>query len=241
MNPVQRQLKKNLDWLLWPGLRTIFEIGACQGEDTEFYMRAFSHARLYAFEPLPVNFAALQGLLGRNPEGRGKAWALAMSDSRGEAVLHVSSSVPESPVSRSSSLFEPKGQKPMALSWLKFSDHIKIKTETIDDFCADQGIQKIDFVHVDVQGAELKVLTGARRMLSHIKAIWMEVAFEPTYQGQPLETETTQWMAERGFRKIYQVGYGPEGDALFFNIRQRFFWPRYVMLRLLQRIGFVTR
>lgn len=201
--------------LLRPGARTVFEIGACQGEDTLLYAQAFPRARIYAFEPLPENFAVLRQSLAAYD--RAQAWQLALGDARGEAAFHVSSGVPatgggahDPMVSRSSSLLAPSTERPESLDWLTFDQAIRVSTDTLDSFCAEHGVDRIDFIHMDVQGAELKVLEGSRRMLPHIRAIWMEVAFEKTYEGQPLEPETTRWMAERGFRKIHQVSYGPE-------------------------------
>lgn len=241
MNAAQRLLKVYLNWLLWPGPRIIFEIGACQGEDTKFYLSAFSNSQIFAFEPLPANYQILKDVVLQNANGRGKAWELAVSDSRGEASFHVSSGSSRNSISRSSSLFKPREQMPESHSWLNFSNQVTVRTETMDCFCEEHGIRRIDFIHMDVQGAELKVLNGAQKMLPHIGAIWMEVAFEPTYQGQPLESEVTGWMVRRGFRKIHQVGYGPEGDALFLNMRSGLLRTRFVTLRLLQRLKLLPR
>ncbi len=236
--------------LTWPGLNVIYEIGACEGEDTTKYARRFPHACCWVFEPLPANFTKLQEALARHPEIKAKAFCLALSNQSGAATFHVSSAAPaiEGTSSnearagnKSSSLLRPRDDKPVNLQWLEFSEAIEVQTETIDNFCEKQGITNIDFVHMDVQGAELKVLSGATRMLPRIRVIWMEVAFEKTYEGQPLEPETTRWMADRGFRKIHQVSYGPEGDALYYNMRLPLSWPRFIALRLLQKVGLVER
>lgn len=225
----------------------IFEVGACQGEDTAIYAQSFPRSTIYAFEPLPENYTVLQKVMATMGE-RGKPFQLALSDTKGEVEFHVSSGVNqvdetrrEDCVSRSSSLLSPLQSKPASLEWLKFNKSIKVSTDTLDNFCAAQAIRYIDFMHMDVQGAELKVLAGASRMLPHIGAIWMEVAFEPTYEGQPLDSETTSWMKKRGFRKIYQVSYGSEGDALFYNMQRPLAWLRFAVLRLKQRCGLIKR
>lgn len=237
-----------LKTLTWPGLTTIFEIGACEGEDTVKYAKVFPQARFWVFEPLPSNFSKLQEMLSRQPGIRAKAFCLALSDRKATATFHVSSTAAKGSSTkkaqaghRSSSLLLPRDEKPAALQWLEFSESIVVQTETLDNFCANQGITQIDFIHMDVQGAELKVLSGAMRMLPRIRAIWMEVAFEATYEGQPLEMESTRWMADRGFRKIHQVSYGPEGDALYYNMRLPLAWPRFIALRLAQRMGLILR
>jgi len=234
-----------LKFLTWPGPATIFEIGACEGEDTVKYAQAFAKARFWLFEPLPSNFEKLQELLLRHPKINARAFCLALSDCNGTATFHVSSAAQDRDSGRpaekcignkSSSLLFPQNVKPKPLQWLEFSEKIDVETLTLDSFCKTSRVQQIDFIHMDVQGAEMKVLVGAKDMLAHVRAIWMEVAFEQTYQDQPLE-----WMAERGFRKIHQVSYGPEGDALYYNMRLPLSWPRFVALRMMQKFGLVKR
>jgi len=246
----KKDLALSLQMLLLPKVRNVFEIGACEGEDTIEYARLFPSACFWLFEPLPVNFDKLRELLLRYPKINAKTFPLALSDHTGTATFHVSSvaknrkSDPSARIwagNKSSSLLAPRDDKPANLQWLDFSRSIQVQTETLDIFCDRNAVSPIDFVHMDVQGAELKVLAGAKRMLPHIKAVWMEVAFEATYEGQPLEPEATRWMAERGFRKIHQVSYGPEGDALYYNMRLPLSWPRFVALRMMQKIGLVRR
>jgi FkbM family methyltransferase len=56
------------------------------------------------------------------------------------------------------------------------STEIKVRGTTLDDFCATQNIEQIDFLKIDVEGAELSVLRGSRNMLSRRKI--MAVYFE---------------------------------------------------------------
>jgi FkbM family methyltransferase len=241
---MDRQLKRQLNALLWPGPRVVFEIGACEGEHTAGYARAFPRAKLYLFEPLPANGGKIAAMLRKESWMTAEFFPLALSDQAGEAEFHVSSSPDakhRSEANKSSSLMQPRVQRPEGLEWLDFQESIKVKTDTLDAFCHRQLIRTIDFIHMDVQGAELKVLAGAEAMLPRIRAIWMEVAFEPSYESQPLEPETTRWMAARGFRKIHQVSYGPEGDALYYNLRVPLAWSRFVLLRMMQKFGLVKR
>jgi FkbM family methyltransferase len=55
--------------------------------------------------------------------------------------------------------------------------HTKVPVVTLDDYCAEHGVGRIDFLKVDVEGFELQVLHGSRRMLSEgrIQALQFEV------------------------------------------------------------------
>jgi FkbM family methyltransferase len=45
---------------------------------------------------------------------------------------------------------------------------------TLDQFCAEQNISHIDFLKLDVEGHELKVLEGSKQMLNKVKYIQFE-------------------------------------------------------------------
>lgn len=52
---------------------------------------------------------------------------------------------------------------------------------TLDDYCADTGISEIDFLKIDVEGAELSILRGSKRMLTanrHPRCVVVEVVAE---------------------------------------------------------------
>jgi FkbM family methyltransferase len=42
---------------------------------------------------------------------------------------------------------------------------IQVPVGTVDEYCVQRGIERIDFLKIDVEGFELKVLQGAKRML----------------------------------------------------------------------------
>lgn len=225
--------------LLWPGLRIIFEVGACEAEDTVRYARLFPGAQFFLFEPLPGNQVAIRRRLDAHKAIKASLHGIALADRNGEATFHVSSG--SSPTdcqsgNKSSSLLEP-GDLPSDLKWIEFHEQIPVRTMRLDDFCREQSIGRIDYMHMDVQGAELKVLEGAGHMLRNIGLVWMEVAFHQSYTEQPLEAEATDWMNRNGFRKVTQASYGPEGDALYLNMRWPSAWLRFVALRFLQRLG----
>jgi FkbM family methyltransferase len=54
---------------------------------------------------------------------------------------------------------------------------IEVPVIRLDDYCSDQNIQTIDFLKIDVEGMETRVIRGARRLLSEkrIAVILIEV------------------------------------------------------------------
>ncbi|WP_055076690.1 FkbM family methyltransferase [Pseudanabaena sp. 'Roaring Creek'] len=75
----------------------------------------------------------------------------------------------------------------------------QIQTNTLDDFCELEGIDEINFLQIDVQGADLDVLQGANRILDSILAIQIEVEFSHLYVDQPLFADVDTFLRSQGF------------------------------------------
>ena len=69
---------------------------------------------------------------------------------------------------------------------LETSRQIEVATETLDHFCQTHGVEHLDILKLDAQGAEYAILEGAKDLLSRQFAdiIYMEVITAPTYVGQ---------------------------------------------------------
>lgn len=228
----------------------ILDIGACEGEDTIRYARHFPRARLFAFEPLPANQALVRANFSHHAIDRAELVPLALSDRAGEAVFHVSSGQPPEKFAgkdwnygnKSSSLLPPAKAAPM-YGWLKFNETIAVHTDTLDHFCAERGLGRIDFIHMDVQGAEHLVLGGAAATLPRVTAIWLEVSRRENYQGQMLDTAIIRFMRARGFVRGYATyrGDGIEGDHLYLNLSHPRTWAYAATRRLRAAAGRLKR
>ena len=203
----------------------IFDIGACEGEDSIRYSRLFPRARVLAVEALPAN----QELLKANFAKYGVSAELipvALSDRRGSAVFHVSAGKPPELFSgeswnygnKSSSLLPPASAEAM-YGWINFPERITVQCETLVDVCAARNVDHVDFIHMDVQGAEGLVLEGAKPMLPRIRVIWLEVSNQLLYQGQKLRAEIEEMLQRHGFALAYEESRGAEGDQLYVNLR----------------------
>lgn len=77
---------------------------------------------------------------------------------------------------------------------------VEIETTTLDHFCQMEEVEEIDFLQIDVQGAELQVLEGAVQILSrNVLAVQLEVEFSPLYKNQPLFADLDAFMRRQGF------------------------------------------
>lgn len=108
-------------------------------------------------------------------------------------------------------LFEHKTEHPKVVE----KTRIKVKTKTMSEIVKYYHIDmsKYDFLNIDVQGAELKVLKGFDS-LDNFKYIYLEVNEREMYKGCPLIQDLDVFLS--GFTRI-ETKMTPHGwgDALY--------------------------
>jgi FkbM family methyltransferase len=72
-----------------------------------------------------------------------------------------------------------------------------IETVSLDHFAKVNNIQSVDFIKIDIQGAELDVFQGGRNVLSQIVTMVSEVEFIPHYIDQPLFGDVCAFLNEQ--------------------------------------------
>lgn len=222
-SPIEKELKELFDV---KDELIIFDIGSCEGEDSIKYSKIFPNSKIYAFEPLPKNLSLLYSNLEKYLINNVEVFPIALSNEKGKASFYVSSGQPDNLPktdhwdfgNKSSSLLPPDKHIEY-LPWLNFNQVIEVNTDTLKNFCVKVGIKYIDFIHMDVQGAELKVLEGAAEFMTNIKSIWLEVESISLYKGQPLKKEIENFMQGHGFCKIKDTVGDIAGDQLYINLR----------------------
>ncbi|MCW3110665.1 MAG: hypothetical protein JWQ09_5171 [Segetibacter sp.] len=206
-----------------------FEIGACEGEDSIKYARLFPASKIFAFEALPDNVQLIRNNFIRYGVINASCYNKALSNKNGQAEFYVSSGRPEGVIesdwdygNKSSSLLPPQEHLKMA-PFIQFRNKILVETITIKSFCSTNNISSIDYIHMDVQGAELMVLEGAEDLISAIKVVWMEVSTVDVYKNQPLVGDVKKFMKEKNFVLIKDAVNGLQGDQLY--ISKNFYSP----------------
>lgn len=117
----------------------------------------------------------------------------------------------------------------------KIEDVITVRATSLDALYKDMVFSNMDFIKIDVQGAELDILKGGETFLrEHIVGIEIEVEFQPLYKGQPLFSDVDAYIRDslelqiQDIRKTYwkypigiNVGAAKGqlifGDALYFR------------------------
>lgn len=148
----------------------VLDIGAQIGLMTKLFADLVGpHGNVYAFEPTPLTFRYLQMTIAINEvSDRVSANNVAISEKTETCLFNVS----EFDIDASNSLMNTQG--------LRRTRAISVQTISIDEFITNNQVKKVDFIKIDVEGAELKVLLGARATISmHKPAI--QLALHPQF------------------------------------------------------------
>jgi FkbM family methyltransferase len=155
-------------------IKTIVDVGANTGDYCLLIKKYLPMANIYACEPHPETFCRLE----KNTKGKGiKAFNLGFSDKARKAKLWDFAEDADlkhtQPTSTLSSVYKDVIEK----IHKQKSQAFIVKLTTIDSFTKKQSIKNIDFLIIDTEGSEYKVLMGAKEILSRgrIKVILFEV------------------------------------------------------------------
>jgi FkbM family methyltransferase len=105
--------------------------------------------------------------------------------------------------SQSSSLLKLADHK-IVYPKIKEVNSVKVRTETLDDNILESGLDEnlYNALLIDVQGAELDVLKGAKRALNTIDIIVCEVNYAELYRGCAQVEDLDAYLFDAGFVRV---------------------------------------
>jgi len=132
----------------------IFDVGAHQGQYLGLALAVMAEEdfHIHCFEPSPRVFGALADIAKDDPRVTANHFGLGRQ--RGERDLFFSTE--ESGGSLSQRKLDHFG--------ISFSRSEKVAIDTVDGYCADHGVDYIHLLKADIEGHEMDLLLGARRM-----------------------------------------------------------------------------
>jgi FkbM family methyltransferase len=167
-------------------VRTVFDVGANVGQSTIQYLAEFPMATIHAFEPMPSTFADLTRNVGN--DRRVKLHQLALSSATGELMM------------------DPTDDSCTAL--ISERGTIRVKVETLDNIVPTD---RINFLKVDAEGHDLKVLEGAVRLLDdrRIDVAQIEVGLSPRHSLHVRFEEVKAFMEAKGMELFCLIDQFP--------------------------------
>lgn len=150
-----------LSQLIKPGM-TVLDIGANFGTNTYVASKAVGpKGKVFAFEPDPYNYQGLVDYINTEKLTNVTPMELALSNKRGKTELYIDDVNIGNHSLAQNNLYTGKTS-------------VTVETETLDSL--KEQIGHVDFICIDVQGAEPLVFEGAKQMLgeNHKLTIFME-------------------------------------------------------------------
>lgn len=145
--------------LLRPG-HVFVDVGASFGYYTVLAAGIVGpHGKVIAFEPEPTRFVFLKTNIKINRLSHVIAVNVAVSNINGEAYFYING--------EESSLYVRHGPR------------IRVRTVRLDEFLESIGINSVNMVKIDVEGAEMLVLEGAEKVFERSKNLRLIIELNP--------------------------------------------------------------
>jgi FkbM family methyltransferase len=159
----------------------IVDIGAGRGEDVFAFSRAVGpEGKVYAVEPHPVSFAALEKFKECNRLTNVTAINVACVDATANLEIET---LP---------VWESNYVRGGAASPSSFA----VKGVRFDDLCSNLAIERIDFLKMNIEGAERMALPGCRRALARTRYVCVAAHDFRAARGEGEEFRTLSFVRE---------------------------------------------
>lgn len=188
----------------------ILEIGANIGQTTIEFIKAMPKARIFCFEPDPRAAAILRETISLI-QADIKVFEFAVGDFNGTVNFHQSSGEGDrKDWNKSGSIRKPKNHT-IVWPWVKFQSEIEVPIVRLDDWAHEQGIVEVDFIWADVQGAEIDLIKGAKKILQRSRFFYTKYSNNEWYEGQVNLTQLYDSLDSFSVCRVFRM------DALFEN------------------------
>ena len=145
-----------LEEVLSPG-KVFIDVGANFGVYTLVASKLVGAAgKVFAFEPTAQSFAILGQNVALNHSANVRAFQVALTQTRGKAWLYHG--------------WDPVGNS-LGMDPLCGNQGEEVQTESLDNLLEENGIDRVDVIKVDVEGAEELVLRGATRTITNNRPV----------------------------------------------------------------------
>jgi FkbM family methyltransferase len=203
-------------------LNYIWDIGSCDGQDSQALSSVFPKATISSFEPNPDTFYLVKKVADESG-GTIRAFNYALNDSDGFGPFHKIDTVKTNTSwangnPGASSIFKANGK-------YEVEDYAQIPIEvqfvTGKNLIEEEGFQIPNLIWMDVQGAEGLVLTGLGESLKKVDFIYVELTLKEIYSGQILAPDVLKLLKNDFYwYKNLNLGFW-QFDGLFVNKKYR--------------------
>ena len=198
----------------------IFDVGANAGQFGVLLRKIGFDGKIISFEPLSDARESLLNISRNDPMCQ-IALQTAIGEENGEIEIQIAGN------SQSSSVLDMLDTHVRAAPDSKYIGKEKVALRTLDSIAPDyMDSNSIAFIKIDTQGYETQVMNGAKKLMSQIVGLQVEISLVPLYKGQCLFDEMLKKLKNDGFElwSISTVFSDPntaqllQVDATFFRV-----------------------
>ncbi len=189
-----------------PNNPVILEAGAHYAQDTRWMAEKWPLGTIHAFEPTPVNFDRVKKAAAEY--NNICCYPQALDIECGIKLFYQDGDGDRGNQGANSLL-------PHKLLKKSSNPPIKVECLTIDEWAAQEGVDHIDFMWLDMEGNELNALKGATKILPTVKAIFTEVSLKEFWHNCARYNTLKNWLLHQGFQEVWQEMRGAIGNVLF--------------------------
>jgi FkbM family methyltransferase len=181
-------------------VEVIFDIGSCHSLESVEFAKRYKNAEIFAFEANPETYKVC--LENTKDYPAISVINKAVNDFDGRCLFYPMDkdrtiTTWEDGNQGASSLYRANGTYDHIEKYVQYE--IEVPCTRLDTFCESQNIKKVDFIWMDLQGAELKALQSLGSILDTVKIIHTELEINPMYDGQCLFKDVNEYLNCRGF------------------------------------------
>jgi FkbM family methyltransferase len=190
-------------------IKGVLHLGASTGQERYAY-DSYCKGWVIWVEAIPKVYLDLQQNIKSYPQQT--AYNACLSNVDGdEVVFNVSNNE-----SQSSSILE-LGVHALIHPEVHYIEQIAMKTQRVDTLLKDVDVSTINFLNVDLQGAEHLAIEGMGDLIKNIDYALLEVNKKEVYKGCLLIDDLDYFMLQRGFERVETGEWVAESwtDALY--------------------------
>lgn len=190
-----------LEQLLKPEA-TFIDIGANQGEFTIAAALIVSQGSVIAFEPVAEYRHRLQDNIDLNAFAHVEVLPYALGDNEGVLPIYDK----QTPFADGT---RHEGLPTLFASSSRSEVRELVTVRRLDDVLAEMGVDRVDVIKLDIEGAEWAALRGAQRTLEqHRPVLIVEIGWETCQAAGYQPDEFARWIIEQGYyiEKIIEDG-----------------------------------
>jgi len=178
--------------------KVLFDVGANNGFTSVPVAQNDSNVKVYAFEPTPEMIQEIE----KKTQGLDNyvLTKKAVSNYNGKASFRVAGHADWGCSSLLEFSEKSKTEWPGRTD-LNVTHEIEVDVIRLDTFIKEHNITKIDYLHIDTQGSDLKVLEGLGDYINIVMEGAMEAAAKEDilYDGQNTQQESIEFLQNNGF------------------------------------------